>query len=68
MALEGSGGDLDGDLEGSKVDVKDKTDSCITANSSHTGMDNTPPEVFWSKRISVWRLPSKLRTWERVWR
>ena len=63
MVLEGSGGDLDGDLEGRRADEKKETDSCITANSSRTGMDNAPPEVFWSMWKSVWSLPSNLRTW-----
>ena len=31
MVLEGSGGGLDGDLEGRRADEKDETDSCITA-------------------------------------
>ena len=58
VALEGSGGDLDGDLEGRRADEKGETDSCIRANSSLTGMDNAPPKVFWSKWMWVWRLPS----------
>ena len=46
MALEGSGGDLDGDLEGRMADEKDETDSCSIANSSCTGVDIAPPEGF----------------------
>ena len=46
MVLEGSG-DLNGDSEGRRADEKDEIDNCITANSSRTGVDNAPPEVFW---------------------
>ena len=48
VVIECSGEDLVGDLEGRRPDEKDKTDSCITANSSCTWVDNAPPEMLWS--------------------